>query len=144
MSTNSGSTFATTSGDLSNSTAVRTIEVNPTVAGDVWVTTDAGVFHSTDYGTTFTQPSTTVSDAHAFALGKSSTNTSYTYDLYSFLTVDGTAALYKSSDVGATWTNIQGGQGFGAVSANPLAASVDEADLVFVGTNGRGIFYGTS
>ena len=33
--------------------------------------------------------------------------------------------------------------GFGSANSNPVAASQNQEGLVFVGTNGRGIFYGT-
>ncbi len=48
------------------------IVVNPDVAGDVWVSTDVGLFHSTDYGSTFTAIEG-VSQAWAIALGVAAT-----------------------------------------------------------------------
>jgi hypothetical protein len=54
LSTNTGVTFAKTVA-LGSSTAVNAIKVHPTVAGDLWATTDIGLFHSTDYGKTFAQ-----------------------------------------------------------------------------------------
>lgn len=54
LSTDTGVTFAKTVA-LGSSTSVNTIRVHPTVAGDIWATTDTGLFHSTNYGKTFTQ-----------------------------------------------------------------------------------------
>ena len=140
VSKDGGKTFAA-GGALGSSSSIRYIKVHPTVAGDVWVSTDKGIFHSTTYGSAFTQPSTAVSDGNAFAFGKGTATYPY---IYGFFTANGVPALYKSTDVGKTWTNIQGAQGFGSVSSNPVAASMDTAGLVFVGTNGRGVFYGSS
>lgn len=54
VSTNGAVSFVKTA-TLGTSTVVNDIEVHPTLAGDVWATTDKGLFHSVNYGTTFTQ-----------------------------------------------------------------------------------------
>ena len=54
VSSDIGVTFAKTVA-LGSSTVVNKIRVHPTVAGDVWASTDVGLFHSTNYGSTFTQ-----------------------------------------------------------------------------------------
>lgn len=54
VSSDIGVTFAKTA-SLGSSTVVNKIRVHPTVAGDVWASTDVGLFHSTNYGSTFTQ-----------------------------------------------------------------------------------------
>ncbi|CRK28320.1 hypothetical protein BN1708_018347, partial [Verticillium longisporum] len=60
-STNSATSFST-AGTLSGATVIRDIAVHPQVAGDVWVSTDAGIFHSTNGGTSFTLVSSTVTN----------------------------------------------------------------------------------
>ncbi|KAI5780984.1 hypothetical protein EDC01DRAFT_262090 [Geopyxis carbonaria] len=137
VSTNTGKTFTATA-TLGSATTVRNIEVNPTLAGDVWASTDVGLFHSSNYGKTFTQASG-VTDVYGIALGKGAGTY---WNVYALATYGGTAGLYMSADSGATWTGIQGSQGFGAISACCIAASADTTGLVYVGTNGRGIFYG--
>ena len=52
LSTDGGKTFST-KGSLGSSTSPFKIIVNPAVTGDIWVSTDKGIFHSTDLGTTF-------------------------------------------------------------------------------------------
>ena len=141
VSTNGGASF-TGAVKLGSSTAISKIVVNPGVAGDVWATSDVGLFHSTDYGKIWAAIAGP-SAGSAFALGKSTANT-YKYNIYGFFTINGTAGLYKSTNTGSTWTRIDDStHGFGSPSSNPVAASQDTEGLVFVGTNGRGIFYGT-
>lgn len=138
VSADTGSTFAA-GGTLGSATAIRDIAVNPVTAGDVWVSTDVGVFHSTDYGATFTQTSTTLTNTYQVALGVGSGTT---WNVYAFGTGSAGARLYASADSGATWTDIQGSaQGFGAIDGARLAGSGSTAGQVYVGTNGRGVFW---
>lgn len=53
LSTDGGKTFAATA-TLGNSSTPNTVIVHPNVTGDVWVSTDTGLFHSLNNGTTFT------------------------------------------------------------------------------------------
>lgn len=53
LSTDGGKTF-TAKGSLGSSTSPSKIVVNPGVTGDIWVSTDKGIFHSTDLGSSFT------------------------------------------------------------------------------------------
>ena len=141
LSTDIGKTF-TSKGKLASSTSVFAIRANPTVAGDVWASTDKGLFHSANYGATFTQAKG-VTQGFAFSLGKSTANT-YKYNIFGFFVVNGLSTLYVSKDIGSSWTQISDTQhGFGSSSANPVAASLVTEGQVYVGTNGRGVFYGT-
>lgn len=141
VSTNGGVTFAKTL-MLGNSTAVNQIRVHPTVAGDVWATTDAGLFHSLDYGKTFSKIGSGVTAGYGFAFGAGSKSTSYPV-IYGFFAVDGVIALFKSEDSGLNWAIISDAtHGFGAASANCVGADMSIYGRVYVGTNGRGIYYG--
>jgi xyloglucan-specific exo-beta-1,4-glucanase len=141
VSTDTGVTFSVT-GTLGSSTVVNTVRVHPTVAGDVWASTDVGLFHSTNYGKTFTQISSGVTAGYSFALGAASTSTGYPV-IYGFFEVDSVIALFKTEDAGLNWAMISdAAHGFAASSANVVGADMATYGRVFVGTNGRGIFYG--
>ncbi|KAI1101768.1 glycoside hydrolase family 74 protein [Jackrogersella minutella] len=137
VSTDIGSSFSKV-GSLGSATAVRDIAAHPTKAGEVWVSTDAGVFHSTDYGSSFKQDSTTLTNTYQIALGLGSGST---WNVYAFGTGPEGAKLYGSADDGVSWTDIQGSQGFGSIDSCKLAGSGNTAGQVYVGTNGRGAFY---
>ncbi|KAI0477200.1 family 74 glycoside hydrolase [Xylariaceae sp. FL0804] len=141
VSTDAGATFAkAAAGSLTAATtAVRDIAAHPAVAGELYVSTDAGVFHSTDYGASFTQPSTALTDTYQIALGVASGSDDW--NVYAFGTGSAGDVLYGSADGGATWSDIQGAQGFGSISSCYLAGSGNAAGQVYVGTNGRGVFY---
>ncbi|KAJ9151135.1 Xyloglucanase [Pleurostoma richardsiae] len=138
VSTNTGTSFAKAAGSLGAATAIRDIAAHPTAAGEVYVSTDKGVFHSTDYGASFAQASTALTDTQQIALGLGAGSAWY---LYAFGSGAAGNRLYASADGGASWTDIQGDQGFGAVSSGKLAGSGNVAGQVYVGTNGRGVFY---
>jgi xyloglucan-specific exo-beta-1,4-glucanase len=137
VSSDGGQTFNSTA-KITSYAGVK-IKVHPAVAGDVWFSADTGIYHSTDFGQTFTQ-SPGVQWAEDITIGKGSG--SYA-NVYAFNTIGDVAALRVSKDIGKTWTVISDVKhGFGSASANCLAASWETEGLVFVGTNGRGIFYG--
>ncbi|CAL3964570.1 unnamed protein product [Diplocarpon coronariae] len=143
VSSNGGVTF-TNAGALGSSTAVNQIRVHPTIAGDVWATTDAGLFHSTNFGSTFNQVASGVTAGWSFAFGAGATPTAYPA-IYGFFTISGTTALFKSEDSGLNWLMISdAAYGFGAASANVVGADMAVYGKVYVGTNGRGIFYGVA
>ncbi|KAJ2971230.1 hypothetical protein NUW58_g9475 [Xylaria curta] len=138
VSKDTGSTFSA-AGALSGATSVRDIAAHPKTAGEVWVSTDVGIFRSTNYGASFTKVSTALTNTHKIALGLGSGSN---WNVYAFGTGSAGARLYGSGDSGATWTDIQGSsQGFGAIDSCKLAGSGNTAGQVFVGTNGRGVLY---
>src|SRR5690606_20121970 len=109
------------------------------VAGEIYVSTDAGVFRSTDSGATLELTSPDLTETQRIALGLGAGDS---WVVYAFGSGSEGAKLYASADDGATWEDVQGAQGFGSISANVVAGSANEAGLVYVGTNGRGVFYG--
>ncbi|KAI0176572.1 glycoside hydrolase family 74 protein [Hypoxylon sp. FL1284] len=136
VSTDAGSSFSKSS--LDGATAIRDIAAHPAKEGDVWVSTDAGVFHSTDHGSSFTEVSSALKNTYQIALGVGSGDT---WNVYAFGTGSEGAKLYGSADNGASWSDIQGSQGFGTIDGCRLAGSGNEAGQVYVGTNGRGVLY---
>jgi len=125
------------------------IVVNPLTAGDIWMsfmpdtnqTWTYPLMHSTDGGKTFTAISTLAS-ANYVAFGKGTVaGTPYLY-------VHGRApgatadAIYKSEDLGNTWTQISDPTTMQFGEINSLEGDMRTADLVYVGNGGRGIMYG--
>lgn len=137
VSTNTGTSFSK-AGALGSATSVVDIAPHPTVAGTVYVSTDIGIFKSINYGAAFTQISTALTATQKISLGLGSGTT---WNLYAFGTGSAGNKLYASADDGKTWTDIQGSQGFGSISSCKLAGSANTAGQVYVGTNGRGVFY---
>lgn len=136
-STNTGTSFSK-AGALGSATSVVDIAPHPTAAGTVYVSTDTGIFKSTNYGAAFTQVSTALTATQKISLGLSAGTT---WNLYAFGNGPAGNRLYASADDGKTWTDIQGSQGFGSISSCKLAGSASKAGQVYVGTNGRGVFY---
>ncbi|KAI0639337.1 hypothetical protein C8Q77DRAFT_1044471 [Trametes polyzona] len=139
LSTDGGKTFAA-KGTLGTSTSPFKVIVHPNVTGDVWVSTDKGIFHSTDSGSTFTAVPG-VSQAWAIALGAPRAAGGYPA-LFAAANIGG-VGYFRSDDAGATWVKINdAAHGFGSASANCIAADLRIFGRVYIGTNGRGIFYG--
>ncbi|KAG6845973.1 hypothetical protein H0H87_011021 [Tephrocybe sp. NHM501043] len=156
ISTDNGKTF-TVKGSLGSSAYPSKIVVHPTVTGDVWVSSDTGLFHSTDSGATFIAISG-VTQAWAIALGAPATTGGYPA-LFAAANIGG-VGYFRSDDKGVNWVKINdAAHGFGSASANCLTADpriygryellhrlstfqADPKPSVYIGTNGRGIFYG--
>ncbi|KAH8102601.1 hypothetical protein BXZ70DRAFT_1059179 [Cristinia sonorae] len=139
LSTDGGKTFKTT-GILGASTAPVKIVVNPGVTGDVWVSTDKGLFHSTTSGATFTAVSG-VTQSWAIALGAPAKTGGYPA-VFAAANI-GEVGYFRSDDAGVNWVKINdAAHGFGSASANCIAADPRIYGRVYIGTNGRGIFYG--
>ncbi|KAK8062167.1 fungal cellulose binding domain-containing protein [Apiospora hydei] len=134
VSTDAGLTFKVAAGELKGAKNIVDVAAHPVKAGDVWVSTDAGVFHSTNYGATFAATSTALKNTQQVALGVG--NVKDSWNVYAFGEGRGGRAT--------TWVDIQGDkQGFGTISSGKLAGSGNVAGLVYVGTNGRGVFRAT-
>lgn len=139
ISSDTGRTFNFTT-PLPSSGSIR-LAVHPAQAGDIWLSTNQGVYHSTNFGVSFMQ-SPNVESGYAIAVGKGKGEKGT--NVYSFNTIGGVAALRMSENEGASWRTISDeGNGFGSNGANRLAASWEVEGRVYVGTNGRGVFYGS-
>ncbi|KAK3945487.1 glycoside hydrolase [Diplogelasinospora grovesii] len=136
-STDTGSTFTAVTGALGSATAVRDMAAHPTNAGELIVSTDVGIFRSTNYGASFAALSSALTNTQqvAFGLGSGST-----WVIYALGVGSAGAKLYASADSGASWTDVQGSQGFGDIGSCKLAGSANVAGQVYVGTNGRSVF----
>ncbi|KZV75593.1 carbohydrate-binding module family 1 protein [Peniophora sp. CONT] len=139
VSTDGGSTF-TVKSTLGSSTAPVKIVVNPAQTGDVWVSTDKGLFHSTDTGASFTAISG-ISQAWGIGLGKAATTGGYPA-IFAAANL-GSVGYFRSDDEGLNWVQINdAAHGFGSAAANVVAGDPRIYGRVYIGTNGRGIFYG--
>jgi xyloglucan-specific exo-beta-1,4-glucanase len=136
-SSNNGQSFAA-GGSLSGVSQINYIIVHPTIAGQVYVSTNAGIYLSTNFGSSFTLLTSALTNVYQMALGVGSGST---WNLYAFGTGSAGNKLYGSADSGKTWTDLQGTQSFGAIDGCKLAGSGNVAGQVYVGTNGRGVFY---
>jgi xyloglucan-specific exo-beta-1,4-glucanase len=119
VSGDNGKTFSA-KGTLGSSTSVFDLAVHPGISGDVWVSTDNGLFHSTNNGTSFTAiPG--ISQAWGIALGAPKSSGGYPAV---FVAANyGGVAYLRSDDQGVNWVKINdAAHGFGSVSANCLTA----------------------
>ena len=145
------STIKTTSpgGEPVGHTVKVSIVASPVRAGDLYLSfarnsNQPGSFQllrSVDYGNTFS----TVQGLNAcyfVALGKGKSDAVPFVYAFGRATGDSADAIYKSEDGGASWHRISDPalHGFGNIGS--LEADMRTRDLVYVGTGGRGIFYG--
>lgn len=145
VSADKGVSFAAPAGSLGNATTVVDIAPHPISAGELYVSTDAGVFKSTDYGASFVGLAGALTNTQQISLGLADDGTSWR--LYALGTGAAGKRLYASDDDGATWVDVQGDeQGFGTIVSEKckVAGSANVPGRVYVGTNGRGVFYGST
>jgi xyloglucan-specific exo-beta-1,4-glucanase len=117
-SSDTGSTWKTTA--ISGLSSATWISANPFKAGELWVSGDGGIFHSTDYGNTFAAlPSCTRGWRTAIGAPKT---TGGTPSIYAAATVGGLSTVYRSDDQ-VNWIRITDSKnGFGSMSTVILAA----------------------
>ena len=112
------------------------------VKGELWLSLDKkGLYHSKNGGKEFSRiPG--VKRAYLIALGKPKTgkkgNTLYLYGEISNLG----KGIFRSLDSGKSWKRIGDKNKPVGNDPNVMEASLTQFGLVFVGTNGRGIYYG--
>ncbi|WP_143171019.1 WD40/YVTN/BNR-like repeat-containing protein [[Phormidium ambiguum] IAM M-71] len=143
-SVDGGSSFTLVNSSLPygqwDSYAIKTV---PGFKNEVWISLDKnGLYRSTDGGTTFTKlPS--VEKASLFAFGKPPQNSNIPA-LYLYGKVKGIGdGIFRSLDRGQTWVSIGSRENPIGNEPNTMEGSWQQFGLVFIGTNGRGIFYGT-
>ncbi|MBW4650074.1 MAG: hypothetical protein KME06_15500 [Kastovskya adunca ATA6-11-RM4] len=141
-STDGGATFASVSESLP-SDYWHFLKTPPQSKNEVWVSLDKkGLYRSIDGGNTFTKLEK-IKRSHLFAFGKpkpgSKTPALY---LYGEIAEMG-EGIFRSLDEGKTWESIGDRSRPIGNEPNVMEASKQQFGLVFVGTNGRGIYYGT-
>jgi photosystem II stability/assembly factor-like uncharacterized protein len=121
------------------------IYVTPGRSGDLWLAAFDGLHHSvpaqqqTDAGASFASiPG--VEEIHAFGFGKAVREDSYP-TLYLVGTVQGLRGIFRSIDQARSWTRINDNQHqWGLVLQ--ITGDPRIYGRVYVGTHGRGVFYG--
>jgi len=147
VSTDGGAVWALTNSSLpAKGGYYLRVASAPGGTGEVWVSLDAnGLWRSSDGGRTFTKIAWfDRSRLLTFGCAASVTNaaSAYVYGVHG-----GEWGLYRSTDLGATWTRVNNPQGAEdacqfAGAACALAADRRVFGRVYVGTGGRGIIYG--
>lgn len=115
----------------------------PGLSNEVWVSLNwNGLYRSTNGGVTFAKIGG-VERAYLFAIGKPQAGSTIPA-LYLYGKITGLdEGIFRSLDNGKTWTSIGDRHKPIGDKPNVMEASSQEFGLVFIGTNGRGIYYGT-
>ncbi|MDZ8080635.1 MAG: hypothetical protein RMX35_16405 [Nostoc sp. DcaGUA01] len=144
-SNNGGASFSIVNSSLpsENWSMLKTV---PGINGELWLSLNwNGLYRSTDGGVNFTKI-TKVERAYLYALGKPQTKSKipalYLYGKINN-TGNGASGIFRSLDRGETWTNIDTPHKTIGNDPNVMEASWQQFGLVFIGTNGKGIYYGT-
>ncbi|WP_414514823.1 hypothetical protein [Nostoc sp. PCC 9305] len=114
----------------------------PGVSSEVWISLDSnGLYRSTNGGAKFAKIAS-VEKANLFAFGKPQTGSKIPA-LYLYGKVIGMGkGIFRSLDRGQTWTNISNPLNPIGDVPNVMEASRQQFGLVFIGTDGKGVYYG--
>ena len=119
-----------------------TLISNPAVAGDLWISTYIGIYHSTNFGTSFTLNNSVGSvNIPSMALGKAAPGASYPA-IYVYGISGAFQGAFRSDDGGATWTLISDLSHSWGGLISTMAGDPNIYGRVYLGINGRGIIYG--
>jgi hypothetical protein len=117
----------------------------PNHGGDLWLAAFDGLYHAVSAdpkasGSTSFMRLSNVEEIHAFGFGKAAPHQSYPA-LYLVGTVQGQPGIFRSTDEARTWVRINDDQHqWGLVLQ--IAGDPRLYGRVYVGTHGRGVFYG--
>lgn len=137
VSADGGATFtATAATGLPSSAKVKAL---PGREGDLWLAGDTGLFHSTDFGATFTRLST-VTSARNIGFGKAAPGRT-NQALFTVATIGGVAGVFRSDDTGLSWVRINDDRHQYGNMGEALTGDPRIHGRVYLGTNGRGVVY---
>ena len=142
-SSDGGATFAQVNNSLPLAEDLE-LKTVPGIAGEVWLSLDGhGLYFSIDGGDNFT-PIDLVEQSKLISFGKSAKVVSFPLlYLYGKVSQQG-EGLFVSSDRGHAWQQLDHVSLFNNDAARTikvLEASKKESGLIFVGTDGKGIYY---
>ena len=140
VSTDGGASFINTVSDLP-SDGTPNIESAPGMNGVVWVSLNgSGLYGTNDFGQTFSKIEG-VEYARLFSFGKNAPGknnpTAYVYG-----NVNGVEGIFRSVDMGKTWVRINTDEHKVGNEPNCMRADRQTFGMVYIGTNGRGYYYG--
>ncbi len=144
VSTDGGKTFTKGAGGLPTVPSYQMqdgyMTTVPGHEGDLWMCTGSGgLYHSTNSGSSASRVSS-VSTAWLLGVGKSSAASGYPA-LYLWGIVNGTLGIFRSDDIGVTWTRINDdAHQFGYLSY--ITGDPRVYGRCYISTGGRGILYG--
>ncbi|HEY3595451.1 MAG TPA: hypothetical protein VGL13_16300, partial [Polyangiaceae bacterium] len=139
VSTDAGNTFAVAA-TTNLPTGQGRVRATPGIDGDLWVMANGGALaHSSDSGTTFAAVGT-ITAVYAMGFGMAAPNQTYPA-MFAGGTVNGVAGIYRSDDTGVSWSRID--DSLHRFSTGTVVTGDPRVyGRAYVGTNGRGIFYG--
>jgi hypothetical protein len=148
LSTDGGATWNSQQSGLPTNCSSQTgcLVILPDAQGDLWLASKSGLYHNTG---TATAPNLTslsgVSAANYLSFGQAAAGSSYlTLYLYGTANNSSTSELFRSVDNGVTWTQLNDGAHQWGGGVNSVTGDMRTFGTVYVGTNGRGILWGTS
>jgi photosystem II stability/assembly factor-like uncharacterized protein len=116
-----------------------TITAVPDREGDLWISSDAGLFHSSDPDKPFVKIAT-IDKVHASGIGKAAGPNFYP-TIFAFGQIHDVTGLYGSTDDAKTWLQLDdAAHRFGSITT--VVGDPRIFGRVYAGTEGRGIFYG--
>ncbi|HZZ28228.1 MAG TPA: dockerin type I domain-containing protein, partial [Pirellulales bacterium] len=140
ISTNGGHSFTQTGSALSNGNI--TLVANPLTAGDLWISSYNGVYHSTNSGTSFTQVSSIgFANVPSMTLGAPPPGKTYPA-IYIYGTINNFLGVYRSDDAGQTWILLNDVNHQWGGLVDTMAADPNVFGRVYLGINGRGVIVG--
>ncbi len=105
----------------------------PDRSGELWLQAGQQLFHSIDGGLHFVLASGSL-DVELYGLGKDS--------VFAIGTLGGLRAIWRSSDMGRSWKRIDDDQHRWGGRYRVISGDPRRPGRVYVGTDGRGLFYG--
>jgi hypothetical protein len=142
-----GHTWAVQSNTLPHSSAVKIVP-NYAVAGDIWLAQGTALYHSTDFGATWTKVNASgtaalLTNITTITLGAPATATSY-QTLFVYGTYNGIQGIFRSTNKGVSWIRISDDQHNygGPENAQTFVADPRIYGRIYMGMNGRGLIYG--
>jgi hypothetical protein len=148
ISTDQGKTWTTEQSGLPTNCSSQTgcLVILPDAQGDLWLASGNGLYHNTGRAAA---PNLTaisgVSSADYLSFGKAAPgSSSMTLYLYGVANSSSTGELFRSTDNGASWIQINDPAHQWGGGVNCVTGDMRTFGTVYVGTNGRGIIWGTS